>query len=336
MVDLVMSRDQEQIVEEATRLLDERFPISRLRAKTAGSAPDTVKDALVNAGWLSVAAPEAVGGAGLSVVEEALLFQQFGRFLAPPGVLAATLAPHAAIARGDQALAQAIVAGGTRVALAHRRAGPAGDQAMVFDREGADYVLLVDDDGGVTLAPVETLMDLRDAHSAVDGVSVAHARVSPVTAPLGERADLGWRARLLAAALLTGIAAGARDLASEYAKIRSQFGRPIGSFQAIKHKCADMALNADAAAALVNFSAAALDEGQDQAAFCIASAKLLAGRNAVSNGKECIQVHGAIGWTVECDAHHFLKRAHLYDQICGGVARQQALLMTLPAPLSRV
>ena len=93
---------------------------------------------------------------------------------------------------------------------------------------------------------------------------------------------------------------------------------------------------ADAAAALVNFSAAALDEGQDQAAFCIASAKLLAGRNAISNGKECIQVHGAIGWTVECDAHHFLKRAHLYDQICGGVARQQALLMTLPAPLSRV
>ncbi|MFZ4604359.1 MAG: acyl-CoA dehydrogenase family protein, partial [Caulobacterales bacterium] len=330
--DLVMSRDQEQLVDEASRLLADRFPIARLRAKTEGPAPDTLADALLDAGWLSVAAPEDVGGAGLGVVEEALLFQAFGRYLSPPSVLATTLAIHGAHHAGERDLAARIAQGQTRVAFA--QATSKAGSFLVFELERAEVVLAADAAGVTGIYARDDLRAVTPHESAVDGVRL-HRLEFPANA-IVRCADeaLALRARLLSAALLAGLCAAARDLAADYAKMRVQFGRPIGAFQAIKHKCADLALNADAASAIVNFGAAALAEGQAQAGYMITAAKLLAARNAIASGKECIQVHGAIGWTVECDAHHFLKRAHLYDQICGSTPQQQAFLMSMPAPLS--
>jgi alkylation response protein AidB-like acyl-CoA dehydrogenase len=109
-----------------------------------------------------------------------------------------------------------------------------------------------------------------------------------------------------------------RDMNAEYVTRRIQFGHPIGSFQAVKHRAAESAVRAESAwcqtvVALLHCAAAAPDAGLQ-----IASAKVVAAEAAVLNGRDNIQNHGAIGFTAEHDAHLFLKRAHLYAAMLGG------------------
>jgi alkylation response protein AidB-like acyl-CoA dehydrogenase len=117
--------------------------------------------------------------------------------------------------------------------------------------------------------------------------------------------------QLLAAAYALGTADAARDMACAYALVREQFGKPIGSFQAIKHICADMAVRAAVARSQLYFAACALDESADDAAYHIAVAKRLSDRAALDNARANIQVHGGIGMTDEAAPHLCLKRAHL-------------------------
>ena len=126
------------------------------------------------------------------------------------------------------------------------------------------------------------------------------------------------RARLvgtvLTSALQLGLALRATELATGYAKEREQFGRVIGSFQAVKHLCADMLVRAEVARAAVYAAAVALDgRSDDDAARAASAAKILAGDAAIANGKAGIQVHGGIGFTWEVDAQRFWKRATVLD-----------------------
>ena len=122
---------------------------------------------------------------------------------------------------------------------------------------------------------------------------------------------------------------GAADLAVDYAKTREQFGRPIGSFQAIKHHAADMAMGVEQVSALIDMAAIALRDGHDDARFQLAALARLAPRVALANARTGIQIHGGIGFSAEADAQLYLKQAHLLRQFLGADD-----LMEAAAPLT--
>ncbi|MGE0741749.1 MAG: acyl-CoA dehydrogenase family protein [Hyphomonadaceae bacterium] len=339
MVDLVLSSDQQQVVDGVRDFLADKAPLARLRPGASERRDTDLWPAMGEMGWFMMALPEADGGVGMSVVEEALVFREFGRRVLTPCVLAQTLGARVALAAGKSDAAAQIASGGVRVAFANAL-GPATIGAAtsgrfhIFDGAVAPYVFAIAEDGAAALIERRSLNDVTAVNSAVDGVEIEAASLegAPAFATAPASAGLHTLARLFAASMLAGVCEATRDLATEYAKVRNQFGQPIGAFQAIKHKCADMALRAEAVGALTNFASIAVATQRDDAAFQATSAKLLAGQYALLSAKETIQVHGGIGFTVECDAHHFLKRAHLYDQIAGNSRRQQRLLLQTPAP----
>ena len=124
--------------------------------------------------------------------------------------------------------------------------------------------------------------------------------------------------RILTGALCAGIAAATCDLAVDYAKGRHQFGRPIGSFQAVKHLCADMLVRAEVARAAVEAAAVTVDQPEvGDALRAAAGAALLAAEAAVANAKACIQVHGGMGFTWEVPVHLYLMRARVLASTAG-------------------
>ena len=123
----------------------------------------------------------------------------------------------------------------------------------------------------------------------------------------------------LVSAQLLGIAEASHELAVEYAKGREQFGRAIGSFQAVKHILADMFVRLEVARAAVYAAGATLDDpGVGDVARAVASAKLVAGEAALRNARACIQVHGGMGYTWEVPAHYYLKRSWVLASVFGG------------------
>jgi alkylation response protein AidB-like acyl-CoA dehydrogenase len=142
------------------------------------------------------------------------------------------------------------------------------------------------------------------------------------------------RLRLIDAAALVGLAQAALDMAVEYAGVREQFGRPIGSFQAVKHHCANMALAARCACDQVSFAAIALDDGRDDAPLQVESAFFVAGSAAIENCGKNIQVHGGIGFSEEAAPHRLLKRARVLVQIAGGLEAALRRIGDCPPALS--
>lgn len=337
MVDLVVSAEQQQIVDSVVEYLVAELPLGRLRPGQPGS--DAEHWPRMGAlGWFMLAVPGAQGGVGLSAVEEALLFRQLGRHLLSPNVLASVIGVRVAAHAGVSDLASAIMSGEARVALAQATGRPnvgarVKGRFHLFDADGADWILFVHENGAAALVARPDIGDVWRVASAVDGITVDVATVDAAAhLHTGAQSGAAITLRLLAAAMLAGVCDGTRDLATAYAGVREQFGQPIGAFQAIKHKCADMALRAEAVGSLLSFASIAVASGRPDAAFQATAAKLLGGQYALLSAKETIQVHGGIGFTVECDAHHFLKRAHVYDQIGGASRRQQQLLLAESAP----
>jgi alkylation response protein AidB-like acyl-CoA dehydrogenase len=296
--------DQRALIDEAfARPLDELLPLDRLHK------PDSQEpwSALAELGLFGIASAEELGGVGLSPVEEALAATELGARLAGPQVLAAIMATHLA----DDALRARIVAGDVRVAPAVL----AGSQVRLFDADGAEFVLLRRA-GEAALLPIAAFGN----RALIDG----HHWTAPIEAG-SVPADIGWapveavlRVRLVEAAALCGVAACARDMAVAYACMREQFGHPIGGFQAIKHRCADMAMVTRAATDQVTFAAVALDQGRGDAAFQVEAALLLAIDAALANARANVQIHGGIGFSDEADPHLVVKRAHLLVEAAGG------------------
>jgi alkylation response protein AidB-like acyl-CoA dehydrogenase len=127
---------------------------------------------------------------------------------------------------------------------------------------------------------------------------------------------------VLTAALSSGIASRTTELAVAFAKERHQFDKPIGSFQAVKHMCADMLVRAEVARAAVDAAGVLLDDPDADATTAVHAAKLLASEYAIANAKTNIQVHGGMGFTWEVDAHLYLKRAAVLATRFGGTDRQ--------------
>jgi alkylation response protein AidB-like acyl-CoA dehydrogenase len=325
-MDLLPTIEQVDMMATVEQFLEQEFPASRRHELIdAGTSADAeLWLGAARLGIFALGLPEDAGGSGCPIVEEALVFQVIGRRLAPVGFLASVLGARLAHARGDDELRDEVTSGKRRVALGVPGAGGGFD---VFDLDGASVIVTAADPP--SLSAVSGEGDAATKECLDPSVHLAPLSCSPNPLAVSEAVagEIWLLGSLLTAAMLVGIAETARDASVAYAKDRVQFGRPIGTNQAIKHRCADMAVSAEAAASLLHFAALALRDGRDDADFQVAAAKRIATAAAVDNARANVQIHGGMGFTWEHDAHLLLTRAHLLDQLFGGVRSQQAVLL---------
>jgi alkylation response protein AidB-like acyl-CoA dehydrogenase len=315
-MDLLPTDEQAAIAEAAADLLTKRGFPGALRGLDASGVDEALWRQCAALGWLGLAAPEDAGGLGLGPPAEVMLFREIGRHLAPGPLLPTVVATHAAVALADTALVSALVAGDRRAAIAIAGA----DGMLVLHAPGATVALIVDRSGRLRLSDVDALGVLEPCPGLDRATPVAR---SGVVTEVGDvvPAGVGDRLHLLAAAALAGLAEATRDQAAAYAVARRQFDQPIGAFQAVKHRCADMATRAEAAWAQTCFAAAALDRGRADASQQVAAAAAVAIGAGRANAAANVQVHGGIGFTGEHDAHLFVTRAHVWEVAVGGHRR---------------
>ncbi|RRR43102.1 acyl-CoA dehydrogenase [Mycolicibacter terrae] len=318
-----------------------RGAVAELMAKADGDCWDD----LAAMGLLGLLVPEEYGGAGAGPVEVGVVAEELGRVLfAGPYLSTAVLAVNLLAALGDSAecdaVLPAIAAGTKRVAVAfaegHSTRPPAepatsargdgaplvtGAKRFVLDADSADllYVLAAADTGpgvfavdpagpGVTVEPVTTV----DASRRLCAVRFTDAPATAVGTP-GRGVEAVTVALDRSAVALLGEQAGAArramEMARDYAKTRYQFGRAIGSFQAVKHMCADMLLEAESTVSAARHVAAAAADGSVGWLADLALAQAYCSDAFVFVGATNIQVHGGIGFTWEHPAHRYLRRA---------------------------
>ncbi|MGZ4139515.1 MAG: acyl-CoA dehydrogenase family protein [Actinomycetota bacterium] len=282
------------------------FPMEKVRAlESKGGVDRSSWQALVDAGVFSLRLPEKDGGAGLGMTAAVIVFEQLGYALVPGPLVGTHVMRHAAGA------AENIVTLVDRrnVLVQHL---DVSDAVGIIDAEGV-WVIKKDE---IAAEPVPQPLDPLTPLHRLTRVLPQGARVAD--AATGDQARS--EAAVLTSALLVGIAAAETDLAVAYAKERRQFGRQIGSFQAIKHICADMLTRTEVARAAVYAAGVHLDgNGDGDTARAVIGAKLLANEAAFKNGKACVQVYGGMGFTWEIDAHLYLKRATVLSASFGSI-----------------
>jgi alkylation response protein AidB-like acyl-CoA dehydrogenase len=282
-------------------------------------------DGLAGLGLFGVAVPEDCGGAGSSVEDLCAMLEEAARALVPGPVATTALAT---LVVSDPVL-RGLLASGERVAGVALNADVHLDTAS--RASGTVPWVLGATDGALLLVPADgtwLLVDTLDDGVQVEPLAATDfsrplARVvltsAPATAVDGPVEDL---AAAVLAAEAAGVTRWALDTAVEYAKVREQFGKPIGSFQAIKHICAEMLCRAEqVAVAAADAAHAATDPDPEQLAIAAAIAAGIGIEAAKANVKDCIQVLGGIGITWEHDAHLYLRRAYGIGQFLGGSAR---------------
>ncbi|MGC5004528.1 acyl-CoA dehydrogenase family protein [Streptomyces sp. DT203] len=297
-MDFQLSDDQRALRAGIRELLAGRFGRDRMRAALdAGTDVDRVVwGELGAAGFFALRLPEAEGGVGLGLPEAVLLFEEAGRVLLPGPLAATHLAAGAVKGAAEGGTVVAVLDEGRPVA--HLGAADAliavvGGEVRVL--EGAALRALVRG----AARPVRSLDPLTPLHR----VTAPAALGDPL--PGAGAARFRREGTLLSAAEQLGSAARTIEMAVQHARGREQFGSPIGAFQAVKHLCAQMLVRAELARAAVYAAAVTADPVE------IAGAKLLADEAAVRNARDCLQVHGGMGFTWEADVHLHLKRAWL-------------------------
>jgi alkylation response protein AidB-like acyl-CoA dehydrogenase len=311
-MDLLPDEQQSAIATAARELIASTSPPSRLRALPPEGTP--VVDAKLwqlaaQQGFFGLDVPEELGGAGLTLAEQTLVFRELGRNLAAGPFLGTVVAARLATACADGELLEQIVGGELPVGLADV---VSDGLYRTFDADDARAFVVVTRDGAA-LYDVGAVEVVR-RRPCVDAASRwAEFRVTgePRLSAGSDRFDAVPYASVLVAAMLSGICEATRDQSAAYAKVRKQFDVPIGSFQAVKHRCADEAVRAEAATQVVTLAALAIEEGRPDSALLWAAARSVTADAAVRNASDNIQNHGGIGYTAEHDAHLFLKRTQV-------------------------
>ena len=354
---LAITEEHQALQQTARRFLESRCPPAvprRLLDAEGEDLPPFWSD-LAELGWLGLHLPENIGGQGYGLAELAIVLEELGRAVAPgpflPTVLAsavvaragsaeqrADLLPRladgstpAALAFGSGVLAaEPTGSGGLRLSGTLRPVLGAGLAHLLFLPVGAETgeVWCAVDAGAVTISPLQSLDPTRRvaAVTADDVVVPASRQLAGDDVP----AIVAALVATLAGAEAAGGAAWCVDTASSYAAVREQFGRPIGQFQGVKHRCADMLVAAEQAAGVAWDAAAALDQGwHEGAALAAAVAGAVAPDAFFQCGKDCIQVLGGIGFTWEHDAHLYLKRAMALRQVLGSPPQARQLTARL-------
>lgn len=294
-MDLTLNDEQIALQTATADWCRDTMPLESARARPAGLWAE-----LEAMGWTAMTAP----GMDLDHATEAVVFAELGRFLAPIGLLSTAVANRWFAGGFDGKAALALLAAEPD---AMRVLDPVGSNAVLMWKSGGVRLFDMPDD-----QPHAPTIDLSTDQSRQEWMTSVWTESDPAP-PL--------HLQLLAAAYAVGCADAARDMAADYAKLREQFGRPIGWFQAIKHMCADMAVRTAVARSQLYYAACALDAKDAEAAFHVAAAKRLADQAALDNGRANIQVHGGIGMTDEAAPHLCLKRAHLLQFIAPADAK---------------
>lgn len=295
-MDFQLSDDQRALRSGMRDLLGAVFDRDRLRAAVdrGGALDRRLWRELGAAGFFALRLPEETGGVGLGLPEAVLLFEEAGRALLPGPLVATHLA--AGLVKGAAEGEAVVTAVDGRLPVAHLAAA---DAVLVGAEELTGEALR---DFVAAARPVRSTDPLTPLHRApADGERAPAA--TERTPAYAER--LRYEAALLTAAEQLGSAARTTEAAVQHAGDREQFGSPIGSFQAVKHLCADMLARTEPARAAVYAAAVTGDPVE------IAAAKLLADEAAVRNARDCLQIHGGMGFTWEADVHLHLKRAWL-------------------------
>jgi alkylation response protein AidB-like acyl-CoA dehydrogenase len=330
--------EQRAIKDAAHDMLAKRYPVEevrRLGLEDERGFTDEQWRELAELGWPGIFVAEEDGGQGLGVVELVILQEELGYALAPTpffsNACAGLLLAAAGTAEQREAHLRPLAAGEQRgtvalwdegqgrvptdIGLEPTGSSLTGTKIAVPDAGSADFVvvaasagrhfLVETDAGGVEIEPAPGLDPTRKLFTVhLDGVE-AHQLDHDVDAT--DRAY--WAMCTALAAESTGVAQRALDMAVEYAKDRKQFERPIGSYQAVSHRCAQMLLEVEGARSVTYYAAWALDHEPESAALAASMAKAYASDAGWRVTASALQVHGGIGFTWEHDLHFFLKRA---------------------------
>jgi alkylation response protein AidB-like acyl-CoA dehydrogenase len=338
-----LTDEQQAIKATAKDFLAARYKSERIRelADSDAGVEQSDWEEMAELGWPGLALPEEWGGQGLGIVDLAVLFEEMGYALAPSPLLSNTVAGLALALCGSddqrERYLRPLAAGETRGTAALWDAGSAaapgrfsmdagaggggvvldGEKILVPDAASADFLLVATSDGrrhivasgaeGVTITP-EPSIDLTRRLFSVrfDGVEVAEQDTLP--AEEAEFHPVFFRVCVALAAESTGIAQRTLEMSVEYAKDRKQFGTPIGSFQAVSHRCAQMLLETENSRSAVYGAAWAADAEPESLPLAASIAKAYASDAGWRVPDAAIQVHGGIGFTWEHDLHFFLKR----------------------------
>jgi alkylation response protein AidB-like acyl-CoA dehydrogenase len=323
-VDFELSDDQQALGQAAADLLDGRSSMAIVRAavERGGTTDPDLWQAMVDQGWTALAVPEAQGGVGLGWVEAAVVLEAVGARVAPAPILSQLVALEFL---ADTEWGPALLAGESVAAVVAELGLP------TVTAPEADVVVTAEQGRLVAI-------DLRgrrpDAEPAMDLTrTVGWLRADDlVGAP---RLDLGGPdaverlidvASVAYAAELLGLAQRALDLSVAYAAERIQFGRPIGSFQAVKHRCADMLVDVEGMRSAVYWAAWCVAAGDPDASVAASTAKCWCSDAGTRVLGSALQVHGGIGFTWEHDIHLYLKRTHLDGLAFGNAAWHRSRL----------
>ncbi len=356
-MEFAFSEEQEELRRYVRQWLDERSPSSEVRKlmESVDGYDQAQWRAMAEMGWQAMAVPEDYGGAGFGFLELFVILEEQGRsLLCAPFFSSVVLAGTALLEGGSEVQKSEwlprIASGDTTATVAHAEPGLrgrdahttarrtadgwliAGTKTNVIDGHTADLLVVSAMTGsdmelflvpatspGVHRRPLDTLDQTRkQAEIRLDGVTV------PLESLLGDsEAGVDTLARVLdvgavgLAAEQVGGAERCLEMAVDYAKERQQFGRPIGSFQAIKHKCADMLVRVEAAGAAAHYAAWTIATRADEARTAVPLAKAGCSETFTHCAGENIQIHGGIGFTWEHDAHLYLKRARSSEVMMG-------------------
>jgi alkylation response protein AidB-like acyl-CoA dehydrogenase len=357
-MDFTFSAEQEALRASVRDVLARESPMTLVRARAdAGErAPSAVWDRIVELGWHTAIVPAEAGGLGLGMVDTAVVMEEIGRALYDgPFLSSAVLATRAAITFGADDLVAALARGSERGAIALDETGHGdpvtrvattattspsstlrGTKHMVIDGDTCDWIIVAARRGDSAQLGTYLARTPAAAPSVALDITRRFATVeldgTPAVAigPSGDHTDL-WRhvvddGAIALAAELLGVAEAANALALDYAQAREVFGKPLSKFQVTRHKAVDLLREIELARVAVHYAAWASDAGAPERADAAAMAKSYAAEAANHVTAECIQVHGGVGYTWECDAHLYLRRAKVDDLLLGNQAWQRARL----------
>ena len=308
-MDFELSDDQQALRSAATDLLAGRSSLAVARSATErGGTPDTeLWSAMVEQGWCGLAVPEALGGVGLGWVEATVVLEQVGTQVSPAPILSQMVALEFV---ADTPWGPRLLDGSSVAAVAWRMEEPCVYAPI------SDVVVVPEDDRLVAIdldgcrPPAEPAMDLTRQLGWLRSADLVGApRLDLGGLDVVER--YGQVAAVAYAAELLGLAQRTLDLSVAYAGERVQFGRPIGSFQAVKHRCADMLVDVEGMRSAVYWAAWCVAVGDPDAAVAASVAKCWCSDAGSRVMTSALQVHGGIGFTWDHDLHFYLKRAHL-------------------------
>ena len=326
-MDFGLTDDQKDIQRTARELLAERAKPARMREHAeVGTTDAELWTELSGLGWPGIAVAEEHGGQGLGGVELSILCEELGRVVAPvpflPTVLAATLIEHAGSDEQRSRWLPGLASGELR--------GAAGAPGVIPGAADADVIVLVEEAerGGARL--LEAAQAGAEPVDSIDPTRPA-ARVDTAAGePLpGDVAIALDRAAIAVAAELVGVCDRALAMTLDYVKDRKQFGTPVGAFQAVSHRCAEMLLATEKARSAVAFASWCADADPERLPEAASMAKAVASDAGVEVTAAAIQLHGGIGFTWEADVHWLYKRAQVDAQLLGGGKAHRARIARL-------